>query len=321
MYISISPDGINICNYHSKRVEKGKSLISFPDNFVVLDLETTGLDSLFDEIIEIAMLKVKNGKVVDSFESLIKPSSQIDSFIEDLTGITNEMLSNAPSLTDVLPKAKDFIGKNIILGHNVNFDINFLYDAFEDILDEPLRNDFVDTLRLARKALPELKHHRLNDIAQALNVVPTGAHRALADCQTTFDCFFAIKNQFKTADQIQNFINTFKNKSYKIDLHDIVAQTDEFDETHPLYKKHCVFTGVLEKMKRADAAQLVVNLGGICDNNVTKKTNFLILGNNDYCKSIRDGKSSKQKKAEALKLKDQEIEIIPEDVFYEMVNL
>lgn len=85
--------------------------------------------------------------------------------------------------------------------------------------------------------------------------------------------------------------------------------------------KHCVFTGKLEKMIRKDAMQLVVNVGGILDNSVTKKTNYLILGNNDYCSSIKDGKSSKHKKAEKYKLEGQDIEIIDEDTFYNLFNL
>ena len=93
------------------------------------------------------------------------------------------------------------------------------------------------------------------------------------------------------------------------------------DNTHPLYNKVCVFTGTLEKYSRQEAAQIVVNLGGSCGNSVTKKTNYLILGNNDYCSMIKDGKSSKQKKAEEYKLKGQDIEIIPESVFYDMIEI
>ena len=99
----------------------------------------------------------------------------------------------------------------------------------------------------------------------------------------------------------------------------MTTENTVFDETHPLYGKVCVFTGTLEKMIRKEAVQLVLDLGGICDNSVTKKTNYLILGNNDYCSSIKGGKSNKQKKAEELRLKGNDIEIIPEDVFYDMV--
>ena len=74
-------------------------------------------------------------------------------------------------------------------------------------------------------------------------------------------------------------------------------------------------------MPRKEAMQLVANLGGINGDSVTKKTNYLILGNNDYCKAIRDGKSNKQKKAEKLKLEGHDIEILPETVFYELLEL
>ena len=101
---------------------------------------------------------------------------------------------------------------------------------------------------------------------------------------------------------------------------DIVTEKTDFDETHPLFGKTCVFTGTLEKMARKDAMQIVVDLGGLVGNSVTKKTNYLILGNNDYCSSIKGGKSSKQKKAESLKLAGNDIEIISENVFYDMIS-
>lgn len=92
-----------------------------------------------------------------------------------------------------------------------------------------------------------------------------------------------------------------------------------FDENHPLFGKVCVFTGTLEKMQRKEVMQLVADLGGIPGDNITKKTNYLVLGNNDYCKTIKDGKSTKQKKAEKLILDGADLQIIPEEVFYELV--
>ena len=303
-----------------KRESKGKSLIAFPSDYTVLDLETTGFEPQFDNIIEIAALRVRNGEIVDSFSTLVRPYDEIDEFITELTGITNDMLSVAPTPEDIFPSVREFIGEDIIVGHNVNFDINFLYDWFEIILKEPFTNDFIDIMRIARKALPELQHHRLEDVATAFRVSPNVFHRALDDCQTTFECFRALHERICALGSIEDFINGFKYPSRKYDLRKITAQNTDFDKTHPLYGKRCVFTGTLEKMTRADAAQLVVNVGGICDNGITKKTNFLILGNNDYCKTIKDGKSSKQKKAEQYKLNGVDIEIIPESVFYDMLD-
>ncbi|MBE6882311.1 MAG: exonuclease, partial [Ruminococcaceae bacterium] len=100
----------------------------------------------------------------------------------------------------------------------------------------------------------------------------------------------------------------------------IVTEITDFDTDTLVYGKCFVFTGILEKMLRKEAMQIVVNMGGFCGDTVTKKTNYLVLGNNDYCSTIKDGKSTKQKKAEALILKGEDIEVISENVFYEMIE-
>ncbi len=97
-------------------------------------------------------------------------------------------------------------------------------------------------------------------------------------------------------------LEDFKLSSKRSELHakDISTENISFDTSHPLFGKVCVFTGTLEKMSRKDAMQLVVDFGGSVGDNVTKKTNYLILGNNDFCQSIKDGKATSQKKAEDL---------------------
>lgn len=90
------------------------------------------------------------------------------------------------------------------------------------------------------------------------------------------------------------------------------------NENSPLFDKVFVFTGTLERMTRKEAMQLVVDHGGQCGDGVNKKTNYLVLGNNDYCTTIKDGKSTKQKKAEQFKLSGADTEIISENVFYDM---
>ena len=111
-----------------------------------------------------------------------------------------------------------------------------------------------------------------------------------------------------------------KNFEHRIKAKDISSDCNDFDMNNPIFDKECVFTGKLDKMTRKEAMQIVADLGGKNRDSVTKETNYLILGNNDYCKSITDGKSSKQKKAESYKLKGQDIEILSEDVFYEIID-
>lgn len=305
----------------NQRLHKGKSIIDFPSEYVVIDIESTGLDPNFDDIIEVGALKISGGKIVSQYETLVKPSSlytgEWDYFITELTGITPEMLINAPTFAEISNDFLHFVGNNTLVAHNANFDINFLYD----FTDERLQNDFIDTLRLSRRILPDLRQHRLSDIAEYYKVSYNDSHRALADCNITYSCFLKLCSDIlERFESYYSFIEHIKKKSHSCDAREITTSKAIFDTSHPLYNKNCAFTGTLELFPRKEAMQLVVDLGGICQNSVTAKTNFLILGNNDYCPSIKNGKSLKQKKAEDLKLKGNDIEIISENVFYDMIQ-
>ena len=287
------------------------------DNYCVLDLETTGLSPNYDSIIEIGIIKVKENKIVDKYNSLINPGFLINEYITSITGITNEMLKGKPKIIDLKKEVLNFIGNDVLVGHNISFDVSFLQKGF----NEELKNEYIDTLQFCRKLFKELSHHRLTDMSNYLEI-SRNEHRSMSDCLCTKELYDCIKEKMKNNGLEINDIFAKKNYSSKnIDIHAIKPDNIEIDEDNFFYNKHCVFTGKLEKMTRKDAMQLVVNVGGILDNSVTKKTNYLILGNNDYCSSIKDGKSSKHKKAEKYKLEGQDIEIIDEDTFYNLFNL
>ena len=232
------------------------------------------------------------------------------------------MLISQPSVSEVLPDVESFAENSIIIGHNVNFDINFLYDNFVYYMGKPFTNGFIDTMRISKKVLPGLDHYRLIDIVYELGIEGSEFHRSLSDCEYTYKCYETMKALIEVDfGGTEQFKKQFRNNYYeKLDLTSLRPNTENFDPSHPLFNKVCVFTGTLEKFSRQQAAQIVVDFGGNCGNSVTKKTNFLILGNNEYCSRIKDGKSTKQKKAEEYKLKGQDIEIIPENVFYDMIN-
>ncbi len=203
------------------RLEKGKSRIAFPDDFTVINLVTTGLNPDWDEIIEIGAIRVRSGVPVKTFHSLVHPQCEIDNYITDLTGITKEELENAPLPENVFPVLFDFIGSDILVGHNVSFDINFLYDRFEQYLHQYLRNDFVCTMRMARKLLAHLPSHRLVCVAEEFSIKQKIQHRAVADCKTILQCFFALKQlaieRFGTS-------KTLQTKFKAVDLRTISAQ-------------------------------------------------------------------------------------------------
>lgn len=318
--------GVDIPN--TTRENKGKSIIGFPETYCVVDTETTGLSPEYDDIIEIGAIKYSNGVEVARFQSLIQPpqdeddGTYVNAFITSLTGITNEMLADAPKADIVLPMFAEFVGEDIIVGYNTHFDINFLYDAFQWLDLRPLSNDFIDIMRYARKLYPEMPHHRLIDMIQRFGIQADVSHRALADVESTAQCYAMLRNEaLRQYGSEDDFANAFKQKyPGGVRAGDIVGDESKQDPDNPLYGKHCVFTGKLERFTRQQAMQIVADLGGINEDGVTKNTNFLILGNNDYCSTIKDGKSSKQKKAESYKLKGRDIEIIPETVFYDMLG-
>lgn len=167
---------------------KGKSLPGFPGTFTVIDIETTGLSPVNDDVIEPAALRVEDGAVTDSFARLVNPGYGIPPFISSLTGITNRMLKDAGSIEDALPDYLEFTGGDgILAGHNVNFDISFIYEKRMLLEGRPLTNDFVDMLRLARRLLPKHVHKGLSDLSRYYNIDVTGQHRAPADCCTTLE--------------------------------------------------------------------------------------------------------------------------------------
>lgn len=287
------------------------------DDYCVLDTETTGLSAYYDEIIEIGILRVRDNKIVGQYSQLIQPENEIDPFITALTGITNEMVAGMPSITEVKDEVLSFLGDDIILGHNTSFDIRFLNEGFNQAINNP----YMDTMQFARKVFPELKHHRLSDLTEYLGLT-NNEHRSIADCIATKELYDAIKQIMSEKGlQIENlWARNKRYGGYGIDIGAITPTTVEIDEDGFFYGRHVVFTGKLEKMVRQDAMQIVVNLGGILDKSVTKETNYLILGNNDYNAILKGEKSSKHKKAEKLKLEGQDIEIIDEYTFYDILN-
>ena len=179
--------GLNIRNkMNNNRLYKGHSLIKKLNDYTVVDIETTSLDSFTGEIVEISAIKVRDKKEVDTFSELIKTQNRLGAFTTRLTGITNEMIQKeGKDLIYVLQQFKDFLARDIIVGHNVNFDINFIYDSMYKNMNQYLTNDFVDTLRISRKVLPNLRHHKLDNLIDYFNLVKRDEHRALNDCVLT----------------------------------------------------------------------------------------------------------------------------------------
>ena len=166
--------------------------------YVVFDLETTGLSPFKDEIIEIGAVKVdENGRIIETFTTLVKPAKPVTEFIQNLTGISNEMLTDAPSIYIALPRFAVFAGESILVGHNVTFDIAFVQQKAKIYKDIKLLNPYVDTLSLTRNVYPYLKSYKLQDLIKEFDLKTYAAHRALADVVATQQLYELLKTNIK----------------------------------------------------------------------------------------------------------------------------
>ncbi|MCD7033745.1 PolC-type DNA polymerase III [Metabacillus sp. GX 13764] len=154
--------------------------------YVVFDVETTGLSAVYDTIIELAAVKIKDGEIIDRFESFANPHHPLSATTINLTGITDDMVRDAPEVKEVLQDFKNWIGNDILVAHNASFDMGFLNDGYKNLLQEPkAANPVIDTLELGRFLYPELKNHRLNTLCKKFDIELTQHHRAIYDAEAT----------------------------------------------------------------------------------------------------------------------------------------
>ena len=204
----VLPEFFNLCNKNNIKPIAGveayfvddtnlKVIHNYPEDidlrkstFVVFDVETTGLSVEYNEIIEIGAVKVKDGLIIDTFSTFVKPNESITEFITNLTSITNEMVMNAPKIEDVFEDFVKFIDGCILVAQNADFDTGFLYHLIKKFNLPEKRFACIDTLDLARSMYPTgLKNYKLETIAKYLKVEIEQQHRAIHDARTTTNVF------------------------------------------------------------------------------------------------------------------------------------
>lgn len=287
---------------------------------IIVDLETTGLDSSWDQIIEIGAIKVDldSGEILGQFQTLTKPDDtwalsleddenekvdeplKLDPFIVELTGITDEMLEGAPSNPEAVDSFLDFAQDLPIWAYNAGFDSKFI-NKFTKV-----HRPFKDILALAKKVFPNLENHKLATVAKHLEISTDGAHRSIADCLISKEVLLAgIKFQIKNPDI---YHHGFKAGDYKP------------KEEGIFYGKSIVFTGALETMTRDGAANHASQYGFKIGSGVSKKTDYLVVGVQDLSTLAGHDKSTKQRKAEELIAEGGSIQILTETEFLRLIQ-
>lgn len=178
---------------------QGKLLNEYIEDYVVFDLETTGVSPYNDEVIEISAVKARKGKVVEEFSQLVNPKRTIPFAASRVNNITDDMVSDAPFFDEVLRNFLKFVGEDVLVGHNIqSFDMKFIYRDCERYFHQLITNDYVDTLILAKRCFPEWRHRRLGDLADYYGISTQGAHRALADCRMNQRVFELLGKEMNT---------------------------------------------------------------------------------------------------------------------------
>jgi len=192
---------------------KGQSLL---DEYVVFDLETTGLNKETDKIIEIGAVKVKNGKITDRFSAFVNPKVPLSDKIIKLTGITDDMLNNQPDEDEVLPKFREFFGDSVLVAHNANFDVGFVRQWAKG-KDIEINNSVLDTVELSKVLFPELSRYKLDTVAKHLGVSLENHHRAVDDAFCTAEIFVKCINILKESGVLNlGDINILASKSIDV---------------------------------------------------------------------------------------------------------
>ena len=181
---------------------KGEESQSFDGEFVVFDLETTGLSAGSDRITEIGAVKVKKGEIVDVFNTFVNPGRHIPEKITQLTSITDAMVKDAPDEAEALKLWEQFCPENAILvAHNADFDCSFMSAAYAR-QQKPFRNTYIDTVTISRSLYKELKNHKLDTVAEHLKVGEFHHHRACDDAETLAKIFLRMMQDMRDRNHI-----------------------------------------------------------------------------------------------------------------------
>lgn len=317
-------------DFGQKKIKCSKNQISFSADYILLDVETTGLNE-FDEIIEVAALRVVNHEVVETFSSLVNPCdtqitrhwvdaggkvrykiegnkgelifNPVTRTIQNLTGITNEMLIDAPHGAEVFPKLCALLGNEIIVGCRTSFDMKFVGQAFEKYCNTSFDNKYIDIQSLAKRLCFDLNDYKLTTMATYFSI-DYQAHRAKSDCICTKKVFECLR---KVAEEKFGSVKGFEEcvasgSSLDLILPSQSAQIESFFVGNTFF-----FAGRFEWMDKKAIQQELVNKGAILSKNMNSRVKYVVVSHNAKVDSLR----SKITK---------EVTVVSEEELYDMLE-
>ena len=205
--------------------------------YCVFDLETTGISHITEKITEIGIIKIKNGEIVDTFETFVNPEKPIPQEVVEVTHITDDMVKDAETIDKIMPKVLEFMKGSVLVAHNADFDIGFMKYNCEQ-LGLPFEFTHIDTLRLAKAIFPEFTRYKLGFIADKLGIKVEVAHRALDDVKTLVQVFneMILRAKDREAKTIDDFDNVFETDFRKLPAYHMIILAKDYVGLKNLYK-------------------------------------------------------------------------------------
>ena len=297
---------------------KGKSTLVLGDDFCIIGVKMSAGMIHDGDIIELSSIKVRNGIVVDTFDELLKPRFPIFYNSMVITKISNAMVENAPRFGDVIERFKEFIGDDILMSHSIHHDYNAIYDSCLLYGFKPISNDFIDTLRLSRRQFKFLGKHSMLALCEYFGL-KTINNTAMDDCYTTLWIYQETKKRMTDA-EIEKLSNV-KTISYNKRSGVIEVDPSRFDKNHKFYQKRVALGCKIPAYTRKQIVEMVTNTGGIFDKKVTRKTDYIIWGDEDLQWETYGDLSTNQIIADNyIRNKRCKIEIITMEEFEELIE-
>lgn len=295
--------------------------------FLALDFETA--NRRMDSVCEIGIAKYSNYKLIDEYSYLIKPKiNKFDWFNTKLHGISEETVENKPEFDIIYDKVKNDLEEFPVFAHNASFDIRVLINCLNLYeLDYP-NLSYGCSYKLSKQHYPNQLSYKLSSLCKLNSIKLENHHRALADAKACGDLINLISKDLKL-DNIEELETKYNFRFGKIIKGAIPSFSKRFelnkvdsskaDKSGVFFGKNIIFTGTLQSMARKEAQNIIAQKGGFSASVVNKKTNFLILGEQNYAVFGEGYKSAKIKKAEKLLGEGQEIEMLTESQFLELI--
>ena len=334
-------------------VKDVEPVIPLQDTYCVFDLETTGFDADLDGITEVAVCKVKNGEIIDEFTTFVNPEKPIPYNVQELTHITDDMVKDAPKMSDMIPEFLEFVKGSVLVAHNAHFDISFIANKAKKLgLD--FKPYVIDTYEISLELYNAVENHKLGTLVEYLGIELEGAHRAINDTRATAKMFIRMKEDcIKENIDINNYIFTnIIDKSRNLSPNHIIILAKNYVGLKNLYKL-VSYSHVWNFHKKPKISRSMLKryregliIGSACEqgelyqeildhkigkndgSNIEEIANFYDyleiqpLGNNEFYERIgkkvkKEGKKLKDEEAEYIKLTHQDLI----DINVEIVNL